>query len=249
MPLMIIIYLMLVLLCAAHITNTGQERYWLLIILIPIAGAVLYTAFVVLPDVMSARSASGGSPFGGGGANAVRNLRAAERSLAVVRTPDNLFRYAELLASDGRYREADVFLRELSANEVFASRPKFLLLDAKAHLRLGRYREALEALDKYRAQHEFRSQTEALVLYACAHEGLRDFDSADAVYRNSVDRIGGEELRYYYGEFLARNGRISEARQVFDQLIARVNRMPRFYRTQQAVWVRKARHALNSSFV
>jgi hypothetical protein len=248
MPLMlIIIYLTLVLLCAAHITNTGQERYWLLIILIPIAGAVFYAVFVVLPGLLNSRRSSGASGFSRGGP--ARGLRAAERALAVARTPENLFHYAEMLAAEGRHQEADRLLRELDSNDLFASRPRFLLLDAKTHLRLGRYRQALETLERYRARHEFRSQTEALVLCACAYEGLGDFDGADAVYQNSVDRIGGEELRYYYGEFLARNGRIGEARRVFDQLIARVNRMPRFYRTQQAVWVRKARRALNSSFV
>lgn len=241
MPIIIIIYLTLVLLCAVHITNTGQERYWLLVVLFPVVGAVLYAILVVLPGIVNGRGVSGGG--------LAHSLRAAGRALAVARTPENLFRYAELLCEEGRYREADVFIRELSGNDLFASRPRFLLLAAKADVRLGRYRNALETLDKYRARHEFRSQTEALLLYACAHEGLRDLKSADAVYRNSIDRIGGEELRYYYGEFLVRNGRIDEARQIFDQLIARVNRMPRFYRTQQAIWVKKARRALNASFV
>jgi hypothetical protein len=244
MPFMFIIYLTLVLLCVAHATSTGQERYWLLIALVPVIGAVLYTAFIVIPQLMTDGASGGnftgykllGAPKGG--------VRSAERELAMARTPENLFRYAEALAGDDRYADADVFLRELSANELFASRPKFLMLDAKVKLKLGHYREAMAALDAYRARHEFRSQTEALVLYACAYEGLHDFDSANAVYRNSVDRIGGEELRYYYGLFLARNGRNFEARSVLQNLVARVERMPRFYRSQQAPWVRKAKAAL-----
>lgn len=247
MPFMFIIYLTMVLLCVAHATNTRQERYWLLIVLIPVIGAVLYTALIVIPQLINGRDTVGGftgfelpgAPKG--------SVRSAERDLALARTPENLFRYAEALVGADRYADAEVLLRELSGNEIFANRPKFLMLDAKVKLKLGRYREAMATLDAYRAKHEFRSQTEALVLYAYAYEGLNDFDGADAVYRNSVDRIGGEELRYYYGLFLARNGRNFEARSVFQNLVARVERMPRFYRSQQAPWVRKAKAALRSA--
>jgi hypothetical protein len=88
------------------------------------------------------------------------------------------------------------------------------------------------------------TQGPALALCSYAHEGLKDFDRAEAVYRESLDTIGGEEFRYHYGEYLMRRDRLAEARQTFQQVVMRSSHMTRQYREQEREWIKKARQQL-----
>jgi hypothetical protein len=245
MPVFASFYLILAVLCIVHAYQTGQERFWIFVVLFfPFIGSLAYIGAVFVPMALSSSGTQKSLRTLRDSVNPQRYLEAAERQLAMARTPENLFLYGEALVDLNRFEDADVIMRELGQNPVYAEFPKFLLLCAKIDIYLHRFQEALTTLDRYREFSRSKLQGPALVLYSYAYEGLNDFDSAEAVFKETLDRIGGEELRYHYGEFLMRRGRRAEARNIFHQVVTRSEQMSRHYRSQEGQWIKKARQQL-----
>lgn len=245
MPVLGLFYITLAILCIVHAVQTGQDKFWIYVILIfPFLGSIAYMAAVFIPMAISSHGTQKSVRSLRDKLNPQRYLEAAEQQLNLARTPENLFLFGEALVEQGRFEDADVILRELSQNQAYAEYPKFLLLHAKTHIWLKRYAQALELLERHQEHSVSAVQSPALVLLSYAHEGLKEFDKAEAVYVNALDNTGGEELRYHYGEYLLRRGRPGEARNVFQQVLTRSAQMSRHYRSQENVWIKQSREQL-----
>lgn len=245
MPALGLFYIVLAVLCIVHAVQTGQDRFWIFVVLIfPFLGSIAYMAAVFIPMAISSNGAQKGVSSLRDKLNPQRYLDAAEQQLNMARTPENLFLYGEALANQGRFEDADVILKELAQNQAYAEYPKFLLLYARTHIWLKRYAQALEMLERYEEHSVSAIQGPALVLLSYAHEGLKEFDKAEAVYVNALDNTGGEELRYHYGEYLVRRGRLGEARNIFQQVLTRSAQMSRHYRSQEGEWIKRSREQL-----
>ncbi len=203
-----VLYLMLGLPCALHAARTGQPVGWLLVVLaVPVLGALLYLVAVYLPYLAydrralpgAAGPASGAAPTArAAGADAGQELPCPIRAarLAWERTPstDNRMRLAAALQAHGGAYEAAVHYEACLAGP-FSRDPEIRLAAAGACADAGRFDDALSHLALLRAlQPRHRPERVMLLQARClASQGRRD--AARACYEAAVERFDTLESR------------------------------------------------------
>jgi hypothetical protein len=97
-PLLVIVHLAIAIACGVHAVRTGQQMYWLFILLMfPLLGSIIYALAVIAPSLGDSRQARA---LGGAARKALdpqRELREAMHQLEIARTP-GIFS-AELVSS------------------------------------------------------------------------------------------------------------------------------------------------------
>ena len=206
-----------------HVVRTGQQMYWLMIILIlqPLGGLV-YLAAIVLPSLAGGPTAR---RLGQGAREALdptREYREAGAARAETPTVHNQMRLARAAAALGHYDEAQALYGQ-AAQGIHAEDPTLLMGRATALIELGRFDEALVLLDAMgKDTGNGRTPAAALAL-GRTYEGLGR-----------------------YAAFLARTGRRDEASEAIaetDRRIAKAN--PQFRREGRA-WRDLAARALTA---
>lgn len=97
---------MLQLLCCVHAYRSGQERYWIFIILcFPVLGCVVYFLMVMLPETGTNRHSRSLLVRLLDKFNPDRYLRKLTEELAIAETNQNHYALANELARLGRYHE------------------------------------------------------------------------------------------------------------------------------------------------
>src|SRR5262249_42864536 len=129
---------------------------------------------------------------------------------------------------------------------VFATDPGFLLGLAQAQANAAKFDEARTTLDALcSANPQFRSN-DADLLRARVLEAQGDHAAALTQYQTLARSYPGEEARYRYGALLKQNGRFSDAREVFRDMLARAKHAPRYYRKKEKGWIESAQRELAS---
>ena len=222
---------------AIHAVRTGRDRTWLyFIIFVPLIGCVAYFVTQILPEL-------GDHP----------NVRKAGRTLARSMNPMGELerRKAELEISDNvenRERLAD----ECMAVDYFAEAEQLYDMCLTSHhqndpnirLKLAQAQFAQDNFAAARATLEdlidrapnFRSTTGHL-LYARTLEALNETERAMTEYRALVHSFPGEEARVRYARLLRSTGDTSGANTVFDEVLTRARRAPRYYQRKEKTWI------------
>jgi hypothetical protein len=119
---------------------------------------------------------------------------------------------------------------------VHADDPTLLLGRANALIELGRYDEALAELDHLgKDQAQGRTPPAALAL-GRAYEGLGRYAEADTAYDWAAGRLPGLEAPARYTAFLARTGKVEEARAQLAEIDRRVARADPAFRKEGRQW-------------
>jgi hypothetical protein len=229
---------------AVHAVRTGQQLYWVWIILVfqPL-GAIVYFVAIVLPDMM-------------GGATARRVSRAARETLDPTRvyreakaryddspTVANAMRLAQAAASHNRYDEAEALYRE-AAQGIHADDPTLLLGHANALIELGRHSEALTVLDKLGQDEAQARSPQAALARARAYEALGRMSEASVDYEWASERLPGLEAISRYAAFLAHAGRKVEAKDLLQEIDRRIDRADPAFRKEARSWRALAAEAI-----
>lgn len=207
-----------------HAVRTGQDSFWLWIILIfqPLGG-VVYLIAIVLPGLLGGPTARRAASAARDRLDPERAYRTAASALEEAQTVGNRARLAQAAAGLGRWQEAEAQYRE-AAYGIHAEDPPLLLGRAQALIELDRNAEALEVLERLGRQEDTGRTAEAALAMARAYHGLRRLDDADRAYSWAASRLSGLEGLARYAAFLSEGGRTAEAAEVMAELDLRARK-------------------------
>jgi hypothetical protein len=222
--------------CCVHVVRTNQNMYWLWLILIfqPL-GALIYFIAVIVPSI-------GGGPTARRiGKNArdtldpTREYRAAQAACEQSGTVANRMRLAKAAAGLGRWAEAEQ-LYGLATQGIHAEDPALLFGRAQALVELDRPADALPLLERLAAQGERAMTPAASLAMARALEGMGRLSEAEAHYDDAAGRMPGLEAIARQAAFLARVGRVDEARVQLTEIDRRISGLSPQFRREGRQW-------------
>lgn len=207
-----LLYYLPSILCAVHVVRTGQQMYWLWLLIIggPLGAAVYFFA-VMLPDMMGGRAARGMGRAALNTLDPERDYRNAIKALDDTPTVGNRMRVAQALDALGRWNDSEKQWAECLSYIHAAEDPTVLEGHATALIELGRYDEALKRLDQLQKLGPEGKTAPVTLLVARAYEGLGRKAEADTAYRACVDRVPGLEAGGRYVAYMAKAGRTADA--------------------------------------
>jgi hypothetical protein len=186
------------LICGIHAVRSGQQMYWLWILVIaPLLGPLIYFFAVLVPEFSGGRTARGVT-------------RAAQQALEDTPTLGNRMRLAQASERLGRWQEAEAQWAQCVEGP-WAEDPAVLMGHARTLIELGRYDEALLRLEQLKKLGREGETPQVTLAFARVYEGLGHNDEADAAYRACVDRVPGLEAGGRYVAYLAKVGRKADA--------------------------------------
>ena len=227
-----------------HVVRTGQQMYWLMIILIlqPLGG-VVYLVAIVLPSLAGGPTARRFSQGAREALDPTREYREAGAARAETPTVHNQMRLAKAAAALGHHDEAQSLYGQ-AAQGIHADDPALLMGHAAALIELGRFDEALALLDALgRDAGKGRTPAAALAL-GRTYEGLGRMSEADTAYQWAAGRLPGLEGLGRYAAFLARTGRRDEATEAVTEMDRRIAKATPQFRKEGRVWRDLASRAL-----
>lgn len=240
----IVLSLALQIACGVHVVRTGRPLYWLFILLFFSYIAVLiYFIAEVLPDLRNNPSARRTARRVRSQVDPDRELRQADRRLAMADTVENRRQLAEECLRSGDHARAESLFSE-SLRGIHRTDPDLMLGLARAQYGQGKAQDARATLDALIATNpDFRS-SEGHLLYARAVEDMGDAAAAREEYAALVPGYPGEEARARYALLLGRTGEPAAARRLFEEIVHRCETAPDYYRREQREWFTLARKEL-----
>ena len=227
-----------------HVVRTGQQIYWLMIILmIPWLGGIVYLVAVVLPGVTGSTTTRRAMQSARETLDPTREYREARAATEDSPTVHNQMRLAKAAAAMGRHEEAERLFAQ-AATGIHADDPVLLLGRATALIEMGRYAQALDILDRLGLDADHGRSPQTALALGRAYEGLGRATEADTAYQWAAGRLPGLEGLGRYAAFLARAGRIDEARMAVTEMDRRLAKAVPQFRKEGRVWRDLAARAL-----
>lgn len=241
LPILYVLGLALTITCVIHAARTGRIMPWIYVIMfLPGAGPIAYLIAEMIPDLLGSR---GGHKVRQGllkVADPTRGLRHAKRTASVVDSVDAKADLAAELVRHGDYAQA-IESYEAALTGLHRDDPKLLSGLAQARLAAGDGAGAQAALDALKAANPEFASADAHLTYALALEAQGKDDEAREEYAALIVYYPGEEARYRYAQLLVRQGAITPAREVLQEILKRAETSPGHYRRVQREWIAAAR--------
>lgn len=232
------------LLCGIHVVRTGQQMYWLWILVIaPLLGPAIYFFAVLMPEFAGGRTVRNVGKAAQNALDPERNFRNAMRALEDTPTVGNRMKVAQAAEALGRWNEAEAQWA-LCVEGHWAEDPTILLGHARALLEVGKYAEALQRLEQTKKLGREGETPTAVLMFARAYEGLNRNEDADSAYRFAADRVPGLEAGGRYVAFMAKTGRKSDAEIGLAELDRRLTKIAPPLRPEARIWRDMAAKAL-----
>ncbi len=219
-----------------HVVRTGQQMYWLMIILIvqPLGG-IVYLLAIVAPEFLGGAKAQKARQTARQVLDPQREYREAGRAVEDAPTVANRNRLAVAASGLGRHAEAERLYGE-ALQGLYADDPQLLLGRANALIELDRAAEALPLLERLSAQSPAaRTPNVALAMGRAYHALGRDAD-ADTALRWAAAHLPGFEGMARYAVFLAQTGRKDEAREALTEIDKRLAKTHSHFRKEARGW-------------
>ena len=227
-----------------HVVRTNQQIYWLMIILMlqPLGG-IVYVVAILLPSMTGSTTARRAVQGARETLDPGREYREAAAANADTPTVHNQMRLAKAAAGLGRHDEAERLFAQ-AASGIHADDPVLLLGRATALVELGRFAEALTILETLGRDEDKGRTPQAALTLGRAYEGLGRNTEADTAYQWAAGRMPGLEGLGRYAAFLARTGRVGEAREAVVEMDRRIASANPQFRKEARQWRDLAARAL-----
>jgi len=219
-----------------HVVRTGQQMYWLMIILIiqPIGGLV-YLLAIVAPELLGGSKARQVGQTARQILDPQREYREAARAVEDTPTVANRARLAVAASGLGRHDEAERLYAD-ALQGLYADDPLLLLGRANALIELNRPAEALPLLETLGAlPNAGRTPHTALALGRAQHALGREAE-ADISLRWAAAHLPGFEGMARYAVFLAQTGRKAEAQEALAEINKRLAKTHAHFRKEARAW-------------
>src|SRR5260221_437846 len=224
------------LVCGIHAVRSGQQMYWLWILVIaPLLGPLIYFFAVLVPEFAGGRTARGVTRAAQHALDPERELRLAKQAFDDTPTLGNRMRLAQAAERLGRWQEAEAQWAQCVEGP-WAEDPAVLMGHARTLIELGRYDEALQRLEQLKKLGREGETPQATLALARVYEGLGRNEEAEAAYRACVDRVPGLEAGGRYVAFLAKVGRRADAELGLNEIDRRLQKIAPPLRGEARQW-------------
>lgn len=245
MPVLFVVELGLQFVCAVHVLKTSRPTQWLFVImLLPVAGPLVYLFMEVLPEMRHSRAGRRVSQDIGSMVNPNGELRRLTKEAIRTDTVQNKFDLAKECIHRGRFADARTLLDQCLTG-IHADDPKIMMSMARAQFGLEDYSGCCETLDRLREANPDFQSSEGHLIYARSKEGLGQDGEALAEYAALSDYYPGEEARCRHGLLLHRTGQHDQAEAVFQQVVNSVDTGSKAYFRAQRDWYELAQQHLS----
>lgn len=229
-----------------HASKTGRLQLWAFIILmIPLVGALAYIVVELIPEWFGSPGARQARKRMADRLDPEKRYRELSDRLARSDTIANRDALAAECLKIGRFNEAERHYDHV-LTQPMGKEPAYALGKAQAQFGLSRPADALATLDDLKKHWPDFESTEGHLLYARALAEVGRIDEALDEYHALSDFFPGAEAKVRYGMLLHMVGRTAEARVVFNELLLRMRRAPKYLRDAQAEWLSIAEKQLSS---
>ncbi len=235
------IYLIIAVGLAIHAMKTGRSPYWLIILLlVPFIGSLAYVAIEIVPAMFQTRGARRAASNIGTMLDPDKEWRERVAQAELVDSVDAKRALAAECEKRGQWSDA-IRLYKAAATGIFADDPAVLLGLARAELGSGNAPGCLETLHRLdEVQPNLRNQ-EAHLLLARALEATGRPAEALAEYEAVSRYYAGFEARSRYGLLLLKQGRVREARELFQEVVRASGARPVAITPSDKEWIRVAK--------
>jgi hypothetical protein len=235
LPLLGLSFLIAIALCV-HVVRTGQQMYWLWIILAfqPIGGIVYFVA-VIAPAWFGGRAAQKMGQAARKAIDPQREYREAARAVDDAPTVANRVRMAVAATELGKHAEAEKLYAD-SLTGMYADDPQLLLGRANALIELSRPAEALPLLERLGQQPNAGRTPHTMLALGRVYHALGRDEQAETALRWAADHYPGFEGVARYAAFLARMGRKDEARAQLAEIDKRLSKTHAHFRKEAKGW-------------
>jgi hypothetical protein len=230
-----------------HASRTGRMQPWAFIILmVPFLGAMAYICVELVPEWVSSPGARQARQRVANRLDPDKRYRELSDRLADSDTIANRANLAGECLNVARFDEAERHyghILTLPLGDV----PQYALGKAQAQFSAKRLSDALVTLDDLQKRWPDFQSPEGHLLYARVLAELGHVNEALEEYRAVSAYFPGAEATVRYGLLLNTVGRAAEARMVFNELLIKMRRAPRYLRNAQAEWLSIAEKQLSAS--
>lgn len=235
LPLLGLSLLFSIALCV-HVVRTGQQMYWLWIILAfqPVGG-VVYLVAVLGPQFWGGKTARNVGQAARKALDPQREYREAARAVDDAPTVANRVRLAVAATELGKHAEAERLYAD-SLTGMYADDAQLLLGRANALIELNRPAEALPLLEKLGEQPTAGRTPHTMLALGRVYHALGREEQADTALSWAADHYPGFEGIARYTVFLARMGRKDEARAQLAEIDKRLSKTHAHFRKEAKGW-------------
>jgi hypothetical protein len=220
-----------------HFIRRRPDWFWLWIILFGGGlGALVYIAVEVIPDVGLLRQSFKVFP---------RRKRIRDLESAILDNPSagNYEELADLYMEEGRFdRARDCYNHSISSR---TDSPDPFYRRGVCEIQLGDFAAAVQDLERVVGKDPKYDFQRAAGLLAHGYANTGRSDQAEKLFREVTVTSTLSETYYNYAQFLSSQGRMAEARQWAQQILAKKPTMPGYLRRRERPWFRKANGLLS----
>jgi hypothetical protein len=229
--------------CIIHVIRTGRPYWWIWLIFgIPLVGLAAYLYLEVRPTLGKL-----------GIESLLWRLRSAKERIAIRRaqleessTVRNRLALADELHDAGRFDdECDVLADGLRG--AFKDDATLLMRLAQAHLEADRAARAEEIVSKTVPERSADSQQQFALLKARIQARTGRGAEAERTFEEMGAKRKSEAPRYYYAEYLLRQGRRDEAIAILRDILLQYRRGTVVWRFQERKWYYAAKKLLKKA--
>jgi len=225
--------------CLAHAAKKGKRDWFYIIIFFPLIGAIGYFVREILPEINR------------GEFNLQNlflpnyNINEWERKVRIADTVTNRLALADAYAQQKKYEKA-ISLTESCLTGHHANDPGIILRLARLYFYNGQYADSINSYDKILPRKNFQmNKQEDELMYARALEGKGEPGKAEEEYKKVIQVHHSMEAMYYYGLFLKKLQRNTEAAAQFRKVRDEIHLHPRYVRRMNMQWVRLSKKEMS----
>lgn len=226
--------------CVIHCIRKGRQTNWIwLLVFLPLIGCLIYIFSEIFTgrDIQTLQSGMSSVLNPGG------SVRRLENNLRFSDTFANRVALADAYLATGNTNRA-VELYESSLEGNFIENEHVLSQLIIAYYQKKRYDDILPLAKKIYTLPQF-ARSRSHILYAAALGYTGNYDLAEKEFKTMKGRFANYEARYYYALFLAGTERVTEARQLFQEILNEVSHLSSREKRYNSGWFRLAKDQLN----
>lgn len=234
------IAIILQIICVIHAIRKGNQRWIWLIVFIPLIGCIAYIFSEIFTRREMEQVQSGMSSV----LNPSGNIRKLKDNLKFRDTFDNRIALADAYLNAGQAENA-IELYEKSLTGTFSAHEHGNMQLVRAYFEKGRLEDVINGTKKVYNLPQFK-RTRTNMLFAIALANTNQTTTAEKEFITMTGKFSNYECRYEYGKFLVKNGRMNEAKKLFEEVLDEVSHLSSKEKRNNKVWFSKIKDELKN---
>lgn len=216
--------------CVIHVFKTGQDRYWIyIVIILPVAGFLAYLLMIVIPSLMNTRRGYKVTNKIKKILNPQAELKEAKREYEIAQTYINQKRLRDALFVVKEYQSA-LSMYEGILTRLYRTDPELLLQIAKCQFHLNNTEGCLASLSELKTHNPDFHTPDGHLYYAKALSLQGKIAESRHEFEALIRYYPGFEARVSYAEVLIAWNELESAKAVLQSLNQEVKRSERHVR-------------------